>query len=70
MGLNESDDESSKKVNTHLKFLMELIEEIILHHLYAGAPGQTGPNSAPNPMRLIERHFISLIPATANKQKA
>ena len=57
----------------HLKFRLELIEELILHHLHGGAPAQTGPNLSgvnQNLVRLVERHFISQVPSTPGKARA
>jgi len=47
---------------------MDLIEETLTHHLYSAPPAQAGPHAGPNLLRLVERHFISQIPATASKQ--
>ena len=58
---------------THLLFRQNLIEKFVQFHLFGSRNSQTGPNATGvnnNPLRLIERHFISNLPSTQNKARA
>ena len=67
-----------KKLNVnntdHLKFRKILVEELITFHSYGGVANlQTGSrhsNRVGNPLRLIEKHFISVIPSTSSKKRS
>ena len=68
-----------KKLNVnnidHLKFPKILVEELITFHSYYGGVAnlQTGShhsNQVGNPLRLVEKHFSSVIPSTASKKRA
>ena len=67
-----------KKLNVnntdHLKFHKILVEELITFHSYGGVANlQTGSrhsNRVGNPLCLVEKHFISVIPSTASKKRA
>lgn len=52
----------------HLNFRKNLISDIITHHCQGQKDSQTGrKNAGQNPLRLIERHFISIYPSTRKK---
>ena len=57
-------------IDTHLKFKLDVIEELITRHHHGATPPNSGPNAGPNLLRLVERHFHALIPATIKKQNA
>ena len=54
----------------NLKFRKLLIEELIMYHSHGSRPRQAGPqNCGGNPLRLFERHFISIYPNRCSKKK-
>ena len=54
----------------NLKFRKLLIEELIMYHSHGSCPHQTGPrNFEGNPLRLFERHFISIYPNRDSRKK-
>ena len=57
-------------IDTHLKFKLDVIEELITRHHHGATPPNPGPKAGPNLLRLVERHFHALIPATIKKQNA
>ena len=56
-------------IKDHLRYYMELIEEILTHHLFGVASYQHG-TTPPDIFFLIERHFISQVPWTLGKSFA
>ena len=56
-------------IKDHLRYRMELMEEILTHHLFGVALYQAGTTPS-NMLRLNERHFISQVPSTPGKPHA
>ena len=56
-------------IKDHLRYCMELIEEILTHHLF-GVVAYQHSTTPPDIFLLIERHFISQVPWTLGKSLA
>ncbi|XP_066918855.1 piggyBac transposable element-derived protein 4-like [Clytia hemisphaerica] len=57
-------------IDTHLKFKINVIEELMTRHHHGAAAPNRGPNAGPNLLRLVERHFLAFLPATDKKLNA